>query len=188
MKTFLKIDSTLLANVNYTPTEKLFIAYLQSYQNDNKYCFDTQEELSKVFGICLRNIKYLIKDLRERGIIFMVPKSQIDHKSQYKNRKAIILVDDNNPLPTHMSNEKTKDEQSINSELKVYLPSREALLAYVHEDKTWTQIGYNLIGLSMANLKQDIRDRKIKSYMEINERAKIKPKIIFTKIQAFSKS
>lgn len=99
MKTFIKLDNELLANTGYTLTQKVIISKIKGFQDNDMYCFETQENLSIQLCIPLRTLKRDIKTLCDNGIIFKEKKSLKDNKHQFKNRKVIVFVDDNNPLP-----------------------------------------------------------------------------------------
>lgn len=109
MENYIRIPKSILTNSELDIYEKHILGYLYTYQTtvvDNKliptknYCFDTQENIANELGISIRKLKYLIVGLKSKGLIFMVKKSQVDGKNQYKNRRAIIMVDEFNPLPT----------------------------------------------------------------------------------------
>lgn len=96
METFLKLDYQLLNNKNLSLNQKIIIAFLQSFQAVNKYCFHTQMEMSEKLGIPIATLKREIKFLLENNVIFKEPKSLKDGKRQYKNRKSLIFIDENN--------------------------------------------------------------------------------------------
>ena len=100
METFLKLDYQLLNNKNLSLNQKVIIAFLQSFQAVNKYCFHTQMEMSEKLGIPIATLKREIKFLLENNIIFKEPKSLKDGKRQYKNRKSLIFIDENNQPKT----------------------------------------------------------------------------------------
>lgn len=109
MENYSRVPDSIRRNENLTSTEKLFMGYLYTYQNKvvgkkivptGTYCFDKQTNLAYELGVNLKTITNTISSLEEKGLIFKAKKGKIDGKSQYKNRKAIIMVDDNNPLPT----------------------------------------------------------------------------------------
>lgn len=102
-----------------TSTEKLILSYLYTYQNkmvngketpSNNYFFDTQENLAEELGASYRTIKRSISNLIELGLIFKKKKSSVDGKAQYKNRLAIIMVDENNKLEINETPTKVKEE------------------------------------------------------------------------------
>ena len=101
MKNFIQLDLELLSNTGYTLTQKILIGYLQSFQKTKEvYCFKEQVKIAEQLGIPLRTLERDIQDLRDLKLIFMKKKREVDKTNRtYKNRKAIILVDDNNPYP-----------------------------------------------------------------------------------------
>lgn len=98
---FLQITYSLLKDKTLSTSQKILISYLKSFQRTKgEYCYDTQENIANDLGFALITIKKDIKELTEKNIIFLEKKRDLIGGKQYKNRKAIILVDDNNPLPT----------------------------------------------------------------------------------------
>jgi len=96
---FIQVDYKLLQDPRFSLSQTIIISYFKGYQREDGFFYDTQENLSKILGISLPTLKRDIKYLLELGIIFFKTKSDIDGKRQYKNRKAIIFVDEKNPLP-----------------------------------------------------------------------------------------
>lgn len=103
---YTRITEKLRQNKELTPLHKLLIGFLNTYQSNpdgsstKKFYYDTQETLAEELGVSTRTIKTAIQFLEDKSIIFQPQKSEIDGRPQYKNRKAIILVDKNNPLPS----------------------------------------------------------------------------------------
>jgi biotin operon repressor len=116
---YTRITEKLRKNKDLTPLHKLLIGFLNTYQSNpdgtstKKYFYDTQENLAEELGVSVRTIKTAIQFLEDKGIIYQTQKSKIDKRPQYKNRKAIILVDKNNPLP---STENKAVEETISTE------------------------------------------------------------------------
>jgi len=102
--TFIKIPHPMLGK-GFNPTEILLLAYLRSYQEDGKYCYETQSELAKKFGIHINTLKRTITKLVNDELIFLTQKKK--GFVSFKNKKIIILVDNNNPF-IKTENEKTK--------------------------------------------------------------------------------
>ncbi len=109
MENYTRIPDSIRKNKSLTSTEKLILGYLYTYQNKlvgkkvistGNYYYDTQAILAEELGTYLREIERALFTLKQKGLIFQTKKSLVDGKSQFKNRKAIIMVDDNNPLPT----------------------------------------------------------------------------------------
>jgi biotin operon repressor len=102
---YTRITEKLRKNKDLTPLHKLLIGFLNTYQSNpdgtptNKFYYDTQVNLAEELGVSLKSINNAIDFLEEKGIIFKKKKSDVDKKPQFKNRKAIILVDKYNPLP-----------------------------------------------------------------------------------------
>jgi biotin operon repressor len=115
---YTRITEKLRKNKNLTPLHKLLIGFLNTYQSNpdgtptNKFYYDKQDNLAEELGVSVRTIKTAIQFLEDKGIIFQPQKSTIDGRPQYKNRKAIILVDKNNPLPS-TDNKTLEKETSI---------------------------------------------------------------------------
>lgn len=109
--TFMKLDFELLKRTDLTIEEKLIISYLKSFQTNNKVCYQTQEDISTTLGLSLRTLKRKIKELQLKKIIFL--SNDRKYLIPFQNRKAIILVDNNNPLP--IAETKSDKELDINS-------------------------------------------------------------------------
>jgi hypothetical protein len=127
MENYTRIPDSIRKNKSLSPTEKLILGYLYTYQNKlvgkkvistGNYYYDTQAILAEELGTYLREIERALFTLKQKGLIFQTKKSLVDGKSQYKNRKAIIMVDDNNPLPTiDVPNSKPKELSKPNEVL-----------------------------------------------------------------------
>jgi predicted transcriptional regulator len=101
---FIKVSTELRRRKDISPTEKLIISYLLSFQSNNQVCFQTEDELSFELGMPIRTIKRTIKRLVEVGVFYKEKASLHTGKRQYKNRKAIIVN------ISILSNEIKKDE------------------------------------------------------------------------------
>jgi hypothetical protein len=128
---FTRINENLRKDTTITPLHKLIIGFLETYQSNpdgtqtKKYFYNSQEFLAIELGVSLRTLKTGIQVLEEKGIIYQTQKSKIDNRPQYKNRKAIILVDSNNPLPLK---ETSQPIQEVQYEKKVdIIASNEAV-------------------------------------------------------------
>lgn len=170
-KKFLQVDYTLLSNPNFNPLEKLFISYLQGYQRNKKYCFETQEELALTFGVCLRTIATLISDLSEKKVIFKAPAFELGAKRQFKKRKGYVLVDNNNPLPqTHTE---TAIQSAPHNDTAVKQPSKSQILKWLNDYKSKDST-YNF-----GDIYEKVESGILTDYNEIIEYAKQ-----FNKIEA----
>lgn len=126
---YTRITEKLRKNKDLTPLHKLLIGFLNTYQTNpdgtstKKYFYDTQENLAEELGVSVRTIKSAIQFLEEKEIIYQTQKSKIDKRPQYKNRKAIILVDQHNKLPSteNKSKEVTISTQPISEVQKEYI-------------------------------------------------------------------
>ena len=104
--TFARISTEIMKDKSLSPLHKLILGFLDTYQNKpdgsstKMVWYNTQENLAEELGVSLKTLTDAIRVLEGKGIIFQPKKGLIDKKAQYKNRKAIILVDENNPLPT----------------------------------------------------------------------------------------
>ena len=99
METFIKLEKELLKRKDITSTQKLIISYLQSHQTNKLYWFAGEPKLSEELGLSLPTLKDNIKTLEKKKIIFKSEdKKHIQHR--YNKRKAIVLVDKDNPYPT----------------------------------------------------------------------------------------
>jgi len=108
MENYKRIPDSILKNKELADSEKLLLAYLYTYQYTvvdskviitNNFCFETQENLADELGTTLRTLQRTIQSLKEKGLIFQTKKGSVDGKRQFKNRKAIIMVDEFNKLP-----------------------------------------------------------------------------------------
>jgi predicted transcriptional regulator len=88
---FIKVSTELRRRKDISPTEKLIISYLLSFQSNNQVCYQTEDELSFELGMPIRTIKRTIKRLVELGVCYKEKASLHTGKRQYKNRKAIIV-------------------------------------------------------------------------------------------------
>ena len=59
---FVETSNKLLANTTLNFGQKLFISYILSL--DNSKCYDTNEELAKLFGLKRNGIKSLLQSLK----------------------------------------------------------------------------------------------------------------------------
>lgn len=96
-ETFLKFDYQLIKD-GYSTNQVLIICYLKSFQATNKFCRQNQKDIAKLFGIPFSTFKKELKILLDKGIIFTSNNKK--YIKAFSNRKALILVDDKNPLPT----------------------------------------------------------------------------------------
>lgn len=123
--------------------EKNLLCIFKGYQDNGKYCFETQKELAEIFGIAERNIRNSLKNLRNKEMIFMKQKSEIDLARQFKNRKAIIMVDADNPFPTNEAPEPVEAPKAITS--VVIAPEVETVPIIQEEKKMYTRGQIKLI-------------------------------------------
>ena len=116
--TFMKLDFELLKRTDLTIEEKLIISYLKSYQINGKVCYQTQEDISITLGLTTIMLKRKIKELQLKKIIFL--SNDRKYLIPFQNRKAIILVDNNNPLPiAETKSDKELDTNSIDNSSKL---------------------------------------------------------------------
>lgn len=105
--------------------EKNLLCIFKGYQDHELYCFETQKELAKLFNVSNRYIEVAIKNLKNKNLIFLVKKSKIQGH-QFKNRKAIIMVDKNNPLPkTEEEMIKLNDIKEVKERQRANKPTQE---------------------------------------------------------------
>lgn len=116
MENFIKLEYQLLQRVDINLEEKVLVSYLQGWQSSNKVCFETQEEISTKLGISIRTLKRTIQSLKEKRIIFT--SNDRKYLIPFNNRKALVLVDDNNPYPTPLE-EATTSTKEITSTKKI---------------------------------------------------------------------
>jgi len=111
-KKFIKVDYQFLGREDITLPQAVLLSYLEQYQSNGKYCYEGESKLAELLKTSLSTLKRSIKDLEEKELIF---KSQ-DRKYliAYQNKKAIILVDENNPLPEKpVTDAETHAEETI---------------------------------------------------------------------------
>jgi len=109
------LDYQLLQRVDINLEEKVLVSYLQGWQSSNKVCFETQEEISTKLGISIRTLKRTIQLLKEKRIIFT--SNDRKYLIPFNNRKALVLVDANNPYPTPLE-ETTSTKKITSNEVK----------------------------------------------------------------------
>jgi transcription initiation factor IIE alpha subunit len=97
MEKFLKIDWELLDNTNVSFLGAGLISYIKSYQINGKYCYHKDDELAKLFKVSRSTIIRELKELMNMGLIFK--SNDKKYLIPFNNKKATILVDNNNPLP-----------------------------------------------------------------------------------------
>ena len=101
---FYKLNKDLLKNTAYTIYERLLMMYLTSYQVHDLICYEKNTDIAINLGISKNTLSRAIKGLVDKKIIFTTNKYKTHHSN---NRKVIVLVDGNNPLPTK---DETKQE------------------------------------------------------------------------------
>ena len=105
MENYIRIPESVLQNEELTIQEKFFLGKLHTYQMTvdgnptGNYCFDTQENIAKEIGMSVITFKRMLKTLTKNGYIFLEKKRDVVGGKQYKNRKAIVMVDKFNPNP-----------------------------------------------------------------------------------------
>jgi len=116
MKNYLKIEEELLQNKSLSFLQVGILSYLKRFQSNGNYCFQSKKYISQYFNTTESTLKREIKKLQDMKLIF----SSNDKKYliPFNNRKALVLVDDNNPFPTtEMSSNElspiTKEDISI---------------------------------------------------------------------------
>jgi DNA-binding transcriptional regulator YhcF (GntR family) len=119
---FLKIDFKYINRKDISFLQSGILAYLSGFQNNKLYCYQSERELAEIFNSSRRTISRSIIDLINKGLIFK--SNDRKYLIPFQNRKALILVDDNNPLPT--------TEKIV----KQSIPKKEYVLPIV---KTYTQ-------------------------------------------------
>lgn len=129
---FMKVNYNIASDNTLSWNEKAIIIFLKSYQDNGNYYYGSQEEMSVILGIKhLKTLKNNLKSLKEKNLIFISTDIEINGKKfkAFNNKKVIVLVDKNNPLPS--SNEEKSDEvyESITSteevdEIERYLASK----------------------------------------------------------------
>jgi len=91
---FIKLDYQLIQRTDITLYQKLIIAYLKSFQANNKVCYQTQEEIAETLSFSISTVKKNIKNLKERNIIKIGMFSEFGiKKNQFKNRKATVYIE-----------------------------------------------------------------------------------------------
>jgi DNA-binding Lrp family transcriptional regulator len=88
----------ILSNKKLNSNEKLLIFYLKSFQDNNKVCFQTQNDIADILGLSPKTLEKVIYSLKKQELIFT--SNDRKYLTPFNNRKAIILVDENNPLPS----------------------------------------------------------------------------------------
>jgi len=97
-ETFTKFNHQLIKD-GYSTNQTLIICYLKSFQEQNKYCYQSKSDIAEFFGIPYSTFKKEIKSLIDKKAIFLSQDKKYLNAA-FNNRKALILVDHKNPLPT----------------------------------------------------------------------------------------
>lgn len=146
MENYKRTPNSIDKNKSLSFGEKSLLAYIHTYQNkviggkevpSGKYCFDTQDTIANNLGTTRVTINRLVKSLTKKGLIYTVPKSEIDGKPQYKDRLAYIMINENNPPPTKVeSKEVIQDEiiEEVVEEPKFTKKTESELINYVMEN------------------------------------------------------
>jgi hypothetical protein len=97
MKKYLKIDEELLENKSLSFLQVGVLSYLKNYQSNGKYCYQSKKYIANYFNTTESTLKREIKKLQDMELLF----SSNDKKYliPFNNRKALVLVDENNPFP-----------------------------------------------------------------------------------------
>jgi hypothetical protein len=105
MENYTRIPDSIRKDKTLSPLHKMIIGYLSTYQtkpdgtSTNLVYFNTQEKLAEELGTPIRTLKTAIEFLELKQIIYQPKKGDMDGKRYYKNRKAIVLVDEFHKLP-----------------------------------------------------------------------------------------
>ena len=100
-KQFIKLDLNLLRGNGLNLNENVFISYLIGWQTQDKICYETQSQIAEYLDIPIATFKRMIKKLINKEVIFVSQDRK--YLIPFNNRKAIIYVDSNNPLPTKVN-------------------------------------------------------------------------------------
>ena len=172
MEKFIMLDYQLLQRVDINLEEKVLVSYLQGWQSSNKVCFETQEEISTKLGISIRTLKRTIQLLKEKRIIFT--SNDRKYLIPFNNRKALVLVDANNPYPTPLEETTTSTKETTSTKK---ITSNEVKSTEVIDTTTPIEISsenLNKIGKIVTNnsayVEQEEIDRVLE--MELKLRAK----------------
>ena len=95
---YVKLDYQYLEREDITLLQAVILSYLQSYQNASKYCFEGMSQLAVKFNTPYGTFRKAVKKLMDMELVFK--SNDKKYLTPYGNRKVLILVDDNNPLPT----------------------------------------------------------------------------------------
>lgn len=178
METYTRISTRILKDKNLSPTHKLILGFLQTYQQQpdgtptGNYWYNTQKQLAEELGLSLKTITDAIAFLEGKGLIFQPKKSKIDNKHQYKNRKAIILVDEFNELPTEFIKEE-KSPRKRKKAITETLPTPE--VKDINQEEITPQIEDNKVFQSIYQHYLD-KENKKQQETQIDENDKPRPK------------
>lgn len=91
---FIKLTSDILANKELNANQKLILAYIQSYQLNDKDCYSKLSEMAETLGMPIATVKRNVNALESKGIIKrgLIKDILNTTKPQYKNRKATVYV------------------------------------------------------------------------------------------------
>ena len=168
--TFTKLESELLARTDLNLGEKVIIAYINSFQSNNKYCFEEQKTIAVKIGVSIRTLEGILSSLKKKGLIFTSTKKEYFNRNKFQNRKAIIAVDENNPLPTSSTSEakaseakQIKNNTSTKKEIEKTFTIEEKCISLPQVvESTFTE------GAAPA-IKNEIEDMDNVKLIEVNE-------------------
>ena len=146
MKKYIKVHYQFLERTDITAIQAMILSYLKNHQDNKKYCFKTEKQLAELFNTPYGTFRKSIKDLIDKELIF---KSQ-DRKYliAYSNKKALILVDENNELPekpvrdaeTHAEDTISKNRYTEYEEQMKLLKREQKLMRQKQEEESKSRI------------------------------------------------
>lgn len=155
--TFIQIDNQLLQRKDLNGIEKIYISYLQSFERNGNYCYETINEIAEKIGVNSKRVQRINEKLIQKQIIKRGCFKEFGiKKNQYKNRKATILVTANMDKSSILNNSK-KDKISILKIEKENKPTQNISNNYKPQFTLKQQI---------QNLKKTFKPEILKKYEE----------------------
>ena len=175
-KQFIKLDIDSLRGLGLNLTEKVLISYLKGWQSQDKVCYERNVDIAEYLEVDESTLRRTIKKLVDKGIVFYTRSYKTHHSI---NRKAIVYVDTNNPLPIKEVNQpEVKIKKVIVPEVideivaevapiettTVVIPNKQPSVSDIEKGdmrKFVTDNRYNILGIHKDELKSLIRRGKI---------------------------
>ena len=91
MNNYIKVNTEFF-NTNLGPLEILMLSVIESFVRDNKECYYTNEQWSKMFNVSLTYVKNTLTDLEKKNYIKRNTKTIKDRDGKCCKQRTITLV------------------------------------------------------------------------------------------------